>query len=250
LPELRLCFDCVYQMSYVIVSFCMCTSWSAAATSCPQPVAWTSYNVTANLTNPVIWSPAIIPVCIASGSSSYELPVFGHLAINTYPMFCRISTPPNNIAYNDVYSFEVWNADMSYLTQSYPFIEALLTIGAKPGRRLQVWFTQLMICYVFVTFLFIHVICNFICDHECHFLCLAMLWKAAGPLAADQEAVWVPLAHVDLGINSIKNPNCAFTADHRNLAQMDPIKNSRFHSCRNRTFWITKYSLVWLRTWY
>ncbi len=51
-----------------------------------------------------------------------------------------------------------------------------------------------------------------------------------GPLAADQEAVWVPLAHNSLGIGSIKDPNCALAADRRNASLVDPIRLGRLYS--------------------
>lgn len=44
------------------------------------------------------------------------------------------------------------------------------------------------------------------------------------PLAPGQEAVWVPLAHISLGIDSIKDPNCAITADRGNTSLLDPIR--------------------------
>ncbi len=51
-----------------------------------------------------------------------------------------------------------------------------------------------------------------------------------GPLAADQEAVWVPLAHVDLGINSIRNPDCALTAHRGNSTQFDPTRTGPIYA--------------------
>ncbi len=93
--------------------------WFAGASSCPQPVVWTRYNrTTTNLTNPITWPPAVVPVCIASGPPSFGLPAFGQIDLAQYPRYCRISTTPNYPAATDHLDYEVWNA-----TQMRPISE-------------------------------------------------------------------------------------------------------------------------------
>lgn len=60
--------------------------------------------------------------------------------------------------------------------------------------------------------------------------CTRSYAKTVGPVAPDQEAVWVPLAHRSLGINSIRDPDCALTADRGNRAQIDLTRLGRIYA--------------------